>query len=136
MKKEIPLPDNHNRSLSSSLYLVEKLLSEIEEAILKQDDSCCSETIKDIDKTAIADDLTAIKEARIYICGMVEKYNTSKKSQRLRRIIDAKRTKIWEILNDSISKKLKGYGTFPQTYAKEYDTDIAKLIEITNKIYY
>ena len=134
MKKEIPLPDNHNRSLSSSLYLIEKLLCEMEKAILGQDDSCCSETIKDIDNAAIADDLAAIKEARTYICIMVEKYNTSKKSQRLQRIIDAKRTKIWEILNDSMSKKLKGYGTFPLKYAKEYDTDIAKLIEITNKI--
>lgn len=31
MKKEIPLPDNHKRALSSSLYLVEKLLAEIKE---------------------------------------------------------------------------------------------------------
>ena len=94
MKKRIPFPDNHNRSLSSSLYHVEKLLSKMEEEILEQDDKCCSETIKDIDNAAIAEDLAAIKEARTYRCGMVEKYNTSKKSQLLQRIIDAKRTKI------------------------------------------
>ena len=83
MVKEIPLPDNHKRALSSSLYLVEKLLEEMEGLILEQNDSCCS-----------------------------------------------------EILNDTFSKKLKGYGSFPQKFANEYDTDIAMLIEITNRINY
>ena len=136
MKKEITLPDNHRRALSSSLYLVEKLLTGMEEVILDQNDTCCSEVLKDIDNPAIAKNLSAIREAKKYICSLVEKYDTTKKTQRLQRIIDAKRTKVWEILNDSFSKKLKGYGSFPQKYANEYDTDISKLIEITNKISY
>jgi hypothetical protein len=39
MKKEMTLPDNHKRALSSSLYLVEKLLTEMEEVILDQNDA-------------------------------------------------------------------------------------------------
>jgi hypothetical protein len=54
----------------------------------------------------------------------------------LQRIIDAKRTKVWEILNDTYSKKLKGYGQFPQLNAIEYDADIRALLEFTNKIKY
>jgi hypothetical protein len=136
MKKEILLPDNHKRTLSSSLYLVEKLLTEMEELILEQNDSCCSEIINDIEKTVIENNLSVIQEAKTYICNLVEKYNTTRKSQHLKRIIDAKRTKIWEILNDSFSKKLKGYGSFPQKYVNEYDTDISTLIRITNEINY
>lgn len=108
----------------------------MEELILEQNDSCCSEIVKDIDERAIADNLSAIKKAKTHICSLVEKYNTIKNTQRLQRIIDAKRTKIWEILNDTFSKKLKGFGTFPQKYADEYDFDIGKLIEITNRINY
>lgn len=136
MIKPIPLSDNHKRTLSSSLYLVEKLLIEMEELIIEQSDSCCSEIVKDIDITAIANNLSAIQEAKTHIGSLAEKYNTTKKTQSLQRIINAKRTKIWEILNDSFSKKLKGYGTFPKKYADEYDNDIGKLIEITNKINY
>jgi hypothetical protein len=43
-------------------------------------------------------------------------------------------TKIWEILTDTLSRKIKGYGTFPKKYSEEYDADINKLIEITNRI--
>ena len=54
----------------------------------------------------------------------------------LKRIVNAKCAKIWEILTDTFSRKIKGYGTFPEKYAEEFDTDINKLIEITNKIHY
>jgi hypothetical protein len=67
---------------------------------------------------------------------LARKYGTAREEQSLQRIIDAKRAKIWEILTDSLSRKIKGYGTFPKKYADEYDSDIGKLIEITNKINY
>jgi len=51
-------------------------------------------------------------------------------------ITDAKRAKIWKILKDTLSGKIKGYGTFPKKYVSEYDSDIGKLIEITNRINY
>jgi hypothetical protein len=54
----------------------------------------------------------------------------------LQRVINAKRTKIWEILTDTLSRKIKGYGTFPKKYAEEYDKDINRLLEIINKINY
>jgi hypothetical protein len=136
MKKEMPFPDNHKRALSSSLYLVEKLLIEMEEVISYQNNACCSEINMDIDNIAIYANLSAIIEVKKSICFLVEKYKTTKKTQRLQRIIDAKRTKVWEILNDTFSNKLKGYDSFPQKYANEYDTDISKLIGITNKITY
>ncbi len=136
MIKEIPLSDNHKRALSSTLYLVEKLLIEIQESILEQSDSCCTEIVNDIDKGAMTNNLSAIQEAKTQICSLVKKYSTTRKTQRLQRIIDAKKTKIWEILNESFSTNLKAYGMFPNKFAEEYDFDIRKLIEITNKINY
>jgi hypothetical protein len=136
MDRKIDLPDNHTRGLSSSLMLVEKSLAEMQELFIKQNDAFCYEVVKDVNNDAIENNILAINEANTHICRLAKKYGTSKQKQSLQRIINAKRTKIWEILTDSLSKKLKGYGTFPKKYADEYDSDIRKLIEITNKINY
>jgi len=136
MSKRIHLSENHTRTLSSSLIVVEKSLLELEEMLLKNTNSCCNVLIKDIDDTTVAANLSAILEAKKHICELAEKYGTSKEKQSLQRVINAKRTKIWEILTDTLSRKVKGYGTFPKNYADEYDVDIKKLIEITSKINY
>lgn len=136
MNKRIHLSENHTRTLSSSLIVVEKYLSELEDLLSKQNNTCSNELLKDIDDKLITSNIAAIQEARRYICELVEKYGISRKKLSLQRVINAKRTKIWEILIDTLSKKIKGYGTFPKKYADEYDSDIIKLIEITDKINY
>jgi hypothetical protein len=134
MSKKITLSENHTRSLSSSLIVVEKSLLELEGMLLKQNDSCCNVLINDVDGKTIETNISAIQEAKSCICELAEKYGTSKEKLSLQKVINAKRTKIWEILTDTLSKKIKGYGTFPKKYADEYDADINKLIEITNMI--
>jgi hypothetical protein len=134
MLKKIRLSENHTRSLSSSLIVVEKSLLELEDMLLKQPDSCCNVLIKDIDEETLVNNLKAIQEAKIYICELAEKYGTSVEKMNLQRVINAKRTKMWEILTDSLSRKIKGYGTFPRKYAEEYDNDINRLLEIINRI--
>ncbi len=135
MVKKIILSDNHRRTLSSSLIVVEKSLLELESMILRKSDSCCNILVRDIDDTTIKNNISAINEAKQFICELAEKYGASQEKLSLQRVIDAKRTKIWEILTDTLSGKIRGYGTFPKKYAEEYDGDIKKLIEITNKIY-
>jgi hypothetical protein len=134
MSKKIHLSENHTRSLSSSLIVVEKSLMELEDLLLKQSNSCCNLLINDIDDGTIATNISAIQEAKRYICELAEKYGTSQEKLSLQRVINAKRTKIWEILTDTLSRKIKGYGTFPRKYVDEYDSDINKLIDITNRI--
>jgi hypothetical protein len=90
--------------------------------------------LKDVDDVTIESNISAIKEAKDYICELADKYGTSKENLSLQRVINAKRTKMWEILADTLSRKIKGYGTFPKKYVDEYDSDINKLIEITNRI--
>ena len=136
MNKKIHLPEINTRVLSSCLLLVEKSLMEMEELFLEKYDPCCSEVLKDVDNDTILYNITIIKEARAEICKLADKYNTSKEKLSLQRIIDAKRTRIWEMLTNTLSRKIKGYGTFPQKYLDEYDSDIGKLIEITNRINY
>lgn len=134
MNKKINLSENHTRSLSSSLIVVDKSLSELEDLLLSENHTCCNMILRDIEERAIRENIRVIHEAKEHICRLKEKYGTSVEKLSLQRIINAKRTKIWVVLTESLSKRLKGYGEFPKQHVKEYNSDINKLIEITNRI--
>lgn len=134
MNKKIQLSDNHTRTLSSSLILVEKSLSELESILTSQDNNCCNVLVKDVDDETIEKNISVIKEAKMYICELADKYGTSKEEMSLQRFINAKKVRMWEMLTDTLSRKIKGYGPFPKKYSGEYDADVSKLIEITNRI--
>ncbi len=138
MKSEnrITLRDNHRRSLSSSLMIVEQLLKESEELMENKSITCCYDVKNDINPDIIKRNLEVIDSARKQICKLAEKYATDKHSQSLQRIIAAKKTKMWEILCDSKARKLKGFGEFPQRLIKEYDDDIDELMAIATKLEY
>ena len=137
MKQEkIILLENHRRSLTTTLMIVEQLLIEIEELMTDQYKSCCFEIKNDINNDIKNQNLKVIEEARKQICNLAEKYGTDMHTQSLQRIIDVKKTKIWEILCDSRAKKLKGFGAFPQKLIKEYDKDIDELMATADKLEY
>jgi len=109
MTKKINLSENHTRSLSSSLIVVDRSLSELEDYLQSENSTCCNRLLKDIDEEVIKVNITVIHEARRHICRLKEKYGTAAEKHSLQRIVNAKRTKIWEILTESLSKGLKGY---------------------------
>ena len=130
----IKLNDNHKRSLSSTLMVVEQLQVDLMDVMVNSNQTCCYELKKDIDIAIIEHNQKVIKEALSIICSLKEKYNTDKSVQSLQRIVDAKKTKIWETLHNSKSRRMKGFGEFPQKLIKEYDTDIDQLIAVAEKI--
>jgi hypothetical protein len=137
MKKEkISLTDNHKRSLSSTLLVVEQLLSEIKEQMLRTEHKCCYRLIRDVDNSIIENNLKEIETALSKVCSLKEKYNTDTTTQSLQRLIDTKKTKIWETLHNSKTKRIKGYGEFPKEAVKEYDNDLDALMEMTERISY
>jgi len=128
------LNENHKRSLSSTLLVVEQLLIDIKHLLVNSNQACCTELKNDVDISITEQNLKVIEEALRQICLIKEKFNTGKTIQSLQRIIDAKKTKIWETLHNSKSKRMKGFGEFPQKTVKDYDNDIDELIAITDKI--
>ena len=64
IRKKILLLENHRRSLTSTLMIVEKLLIEIEDSMVSQYKTCCFEIKNDIDSDIINHNLKAIEEAR------------------------------------------------------------------------
>lgn len=131
---KIKLKENHRRSLSSALAMSEKILTEIEDSLKSLKSTCCFRIENDVDPEKIQYNLAIIQEAHEQICKLAAKYNADRQNQSLSRLINAKKTKIWEILCDAKSRKQKGFGEFPKELVKEFDEDIDKLMEITNKI--
>jgi hypothetical protein len=131
---KIKLPENHRKSLTSAFIMVEQMLSELEDSIVQQHEGCCFAIENDIGAGTAQHNLEVIKEARRQLCALALKYSAGKYNQSLRKIINAKRTRIWEILCDIKSRKQKGFGEFPKELIKEYDSDIDVLLSITEKI--
>lgn len=133
-RQNILLSENHKRSLSSTLMVVEQSLIELKDLMENLKQSCCYEIKKDLDDNTIEHNQKVIEEALQVVCLLKEKYDTDKTVQSLQRIIDAKKTKIWETLHNSKSRRMKGFGEFPQKIVKEYDSDLDCLMTITENI--
>ena len=134
MHNKIVLTENHKRSLSSTLIVVEQILIDIEAIMVNSNQTCCYELKKDLDNITVEHNQKVIKEALALICILKEKYNTQKATQSVQRIIDAKKTKIWETIHNSKSRKIKGFGDFSQKIVNEYDSDLDRLLSITERI--
>lgn len=128
------LSDNHRRSLTSTIYMVEKIIAEIENELLNP----TSLVLTKIASKKSEEDLDQIKlvlaEVKAFVGYMAIKYNLKPKKFELENILRAQKAKMWEMLCDSNSKGLRGFGKFPEEYATEFDKDIDDLQELIKKI--
>ena len=134
--KNISLPPNHRRSLASSLRIVEKLLDEMEKGLA---DPCGTGTIlyridPDLSEADKKETLGQVRAAKSRIRELAAKYDLPSDSTELSRFINSHKSSIWVILSDSLSYKLKGFGEFPKDHAKEFDSDITRLLQIIGDI--
>ncbi|NMB71755.1 MAG: hypothetical protein GYA22_06380 [Bacteroidales bacterium] len=132
--KKIILSENHNRSVSASLYMVERLINELERDLNHPSDIALSKVIYDVEDKEKEHYIALIREIKDYIKMLSEKYHLQTRELLFSQLLQAKKTGIWVILCDTTSQRLKGYGTFPGEYAEEFDNDIARLQELVQKI--
>ncbi len=128
------LTENHKRSLSSTLIVVEQMLVDMKNLMVVPSQTYCLELNKDISFAIVEQNLKVIEDALAQIYLLQDKYNTDKSFLSLQRVVNAKKSKIWETLHNTKSTRIKGFGEFPQKDVKEYDNDIDKLIAIAEKI--
>ena len=75
-----------------------------------------------------------IGKGKELISQLVEKYKIHPEIVHTRRFLNSRKAKMWEVLADSHTKKLKGYGTFPEKYREEFDRDIAELDRLLGEL--
>ena len=132
--KNINLSSNHNRSVSSSVYLIEQLADEIATILNNNDDGIIKTVRKDTAVDEKKNIMIVLGKIRTSLKKMTEKYSLAKHEIVQSQYISARKVKMWEVLNDTTSKRLKGFGDFPEEYAGEFDQDIRNLITLVEKI--
>ena len=128
----VKLPPNHLRSVSASIYLVEKTIDELEHMLTRSREHSTYKTINDIDESKKAELLETIMQARKLIAEIMYKYRLNREVTYMSRFLNARKSRMWEILCDTTSKRMKGYGHLPEETASELDRDINKLADLIN----
>jgi hypothetical protein len=89
-----------------------------------------SKTVIDIPDLNTNHFISVLKEMRLQISTLANKYNLKTEEVKLSRIINSRKVKMWETIKDTTSRKLKGYGKFPFEFAEEFDKDIKNLLKL------
>ncbi len=132
--EKIPLSANHKRSVTSSLYIIENLVDEIENKLIHSQEKSLTEITMNNKSENIRHYLIVIRKIKSDISFLKDKYNLQPYRFTFSQIINSRKSKIWEVLCDTKSDKLKRGGDFPQKYAQEFDSDMDKLLELTESI--
>ena len=132
--EKIILSENHRRSVTSSLKIVEELLNEIENVLNHPANGFLSKMTVDISKQNKKASFQNITKARQLIQKLFIKYGLSVQYSVMSRFFDSRKSKIWEILCDTTSTRLRGYGEFPMEHSVEFDNDINQLQELVSQI--
>lgn len=93
----ITLSDNHRRSLSSAIYLVEKIAVEIENELCNPTDLVMTKTASDKTEDELKRMQAVLVEIKAYVGYMAIKYNLKSKNLDLNNVLRAQKSKMWEI---------------------------------------
>ena len=128
----INLPSNHLRSVSASIYLIEKTIDELEEMLKTSTEPITYKMVNDLEDTEKERLLKSIQQIRAFVAELMQKYKLNSEITYLSRVLNARKSRMWEILGDTTSKRMKGYGNLPEESAQALDNDILALTKLIN----
>ena len=131
--EKIGLSENHKRSISASMYLVERIADDLERKLAIPSELVMSKIVKNKDAD-LQHCMSVLKEIKSHVGLLAAKYSLRTSEVSLTQIINSSKSAMWEILCDTTSQRLKGYGRFPKEYAAEFDADIDALQNLISKI--
>ena len=127
------MPANHQRAFSSTLFLIEKMLLEIEELFAPNRENMV-EVVSDIDPEEKQRILAGIQEIKTELQALNERYMLKKQQLTESHFVNSRITKIWELLHDSSVKRMNAYGPFPDELKNTYEDDIRRLLKLVEKL--
>ncbi len=132
--KTVDLQPNHRRSFASTLFLLEKMVVEIREVLSSESELRMQKVTKDLSddkKKKVFDALNLLEKE---IGRLADKYQLPPQEMVESHFLNSRKSKAWEILNDSLSKRMSGFGEFPPALAKEFDADIEDLLKLVAEL--
>jgi len=112
--------------------MIEKSIDELETMLLTESRHHTYEIINDLDTKDVKRMLQVIHQVRAVIETLVQKYQLKREVTYMSRILNARKSKMWEVLADTTSKQMKGFGDMPVNMAVELDGDILSLTSLIN----
>ncbi len=132
--KTIDLQPNHRRSFSSTLFLLEKMVVEIREVLSSGKALRMQQVEKDLSQEKKQQVFEVLDEIEVEIRLLADKYQLVPQEMVESHFLNSRKSKAWEILNDSLSKRMNGFGAFPPELKEEFDSDIARLLQQVAKL--
>ncbi len=132
--KTIDLKPNHRRSFSSTLFLLEKMVAEVREVLSADSDLRMQKVTKDLGEGKKNEVFDALGLLEKEIGRLADKYQLPPQEMVESHFLNSRKSKAWEILNDSLSKRMNGFGEFPAELAREFDADIEGLLKLVAKL--
>lgn len=123
------LSDTHARVLSVILKIIETDLNEILNILSNPYKGIMYDNLIDIGEDEKKEKIGKINKILIDIEYIYKKFSLKKESLKQSKMLDAKKSKLWSILEDSYSKKLSKYGEMDYENSQIIDPLIKSLIE-------
>ncbi len=128
------LSENHKRAVGSSLLLAEIKLIELENLIAHIPEASMYMVQDDLTEEQKKIVLTAIKDMKLQISILHQKYDLRKEINPLSQFLRSANAQLWEVLCDTQINKLKGYGKFAEEEnPEELQKDVEGLLGLLTK---
>jgi hypothetical protein len=124
------LSANHIRSISASMTVVERLINDIESSMSSPFNGSYERYEVDISEESIIKNRKIIDEIKIKLKNFQSEYNLTSRTYGVSQIIYSRKSRCWEVLQETVSKQLRGYGQFPEELAEPFDREIKELIKL------
>lgn len=128
------LSANHIRSISASMTIVERMINDIDVSLTNPFKGNYERFDIDISEEAMTINRKIIDEVRKRLMNIKSEYNLTSKSFGVSQIVLSRKSRSWEVLQDTISKQLRGYGKFPEDLAVSFDQKIQDLIDLIEQL--
>ena len=124
------LSANHIRSISASMTIVERLINDIESGISNPFNGSFERYEVDISEESINENRKIIGIIKEKLRKFQSEYNLTSRTYGVSQTINSRKSRCWEVLQETISKQLRGYGKFPENLSEPFDKEIKELIKL------
>jgi len=131
---KMKIPESYRNALSSQLAVIEELLNEIESVLKEEENFLFLKIERKIKKEDRKEINKRIKELKKIISDIKRKFSLKEDLLTDIAIISSRTSKIWEILCDMKTEKMKRYGKTPDGLSDVLDPFIDRMIKLTERI--
>ena len=130
----IELSSNHKRAISSTLFLMEKMIEEIAFTLNNSKEMVMQKTEHNLNPEQKASIMETLELIKTEITRLASKYQLNQQTLVESNFINARKSKAWEMLHNTKSKHLNAFGEFPKNLSKEFDSDLDNLLKLIGKL--